>query len=84
MFLPRDVRLMKENSQQPKGAERIRKGDRGVGELFALMEVIRTSPAKTKTNTQLGTSYSQNYETACGYIWHFMLVEMELQRNRGV
>lgn len=53
MFLPSDVRLMKENnSQQPTGAEPIRKGDRGVGELFALMEVIRTSPAKAKTNTR--------------------------------
>ena len=44
------------------------------------MEVIRTS-AKAKTDTQLGISYSRNDETACGYIWHFMLVEMELQRK---
>lgn len=35
-------------------------------ELFVLMEVIRASAANTKTNTQLGASYSQNYETPCG------------------
>lgn len=28
-------------------------------ELFALMEIIRASAAKTKTNTQLGTLYSK-------------------------
>lgn len=61
MFLPSDVSLMKWNdSQQPKGAEPIRTGDRRVGELSALMEIIRTSTAKAKTNTQLGTTYSPN------------------------
>lgn len=50
MFLPSDVSLMKWNdSQQPKGTEPIRKGDRRVGELSALMEIIRASTAKAKT-----------------------------------
>lgn len=45
------------------------------------MEIIRTSTAKAKTNTQLGTTYSPNQGTACGFIWHFMLIEMELQKD---
>lgn len=57
MFVPSDVSLVKENDhQQPKGAGPIREGGGGAGELCALMEIIRTSTAKAKTNTQLGTS----------------------------
>lgn len=74
MFLPSDVSLMKWNdSQQPKGAEPIRRGDRRVGELSALMEIIRTSTAKAKTNN----STWHNLQSKLDCLWLYLALHAD-------